>query len=122
MGDRGNIVLRYSPPEEQPQEIFLYTHSRGSDIGGVLQAALAKKWRWNDEIYLARIIFDELIGRDQGEETGYGLSPFVGDNEHDYLVVDFAAQKVLQQDPESRKTKKSWTFEEFAALKKPVKV
>ena len=118
MGDRGNIVLRYgtSDKDKAPQDIYLYTHWGGSDIPTIVQAALARKVRWNDDSYLGRIMFVALIGKQQGEETGYGISPYPPDNEHDYLMLDLDALHVLRVDPDSGTVKASWTFTEYIAL------
>jgi hypothetical protein len=91
MGDRGNIIVlrrRESAP------IYLYTHWGGTRLPEVVSKALAKRWRWTDPSYLTRVIFDTLTEGQQGEETGYGIDTSVGDNEHDYLVVDPAKQEV----------------------------
>ena len=46
-----------------------------------LRTAIIKgKDRWNDPSYLARVIFDEIIGDDHGNITGYGLAPYEMDN------------------------------------------
>jgi hypothetical protein len=112
MGDRGNIVLRYSS-NKKPIDIYLYTHWNGSDIGAIVQRALAKQWRWTDGAYLARIIFDELIAESHGKETGYGIAPWPCDNEHDFIVVDFDKQKVIQENQGNRCVIRSWSFNDF---------
>jgi hypothetical protein len=86
MGNRGNI--RIVQDNDKKEHIYLYSHWGGTELPLVLKKALSKKWRWNDTPYLARIIFDELIGSDQGKETGYGISSHLCDNEHNILEVD----------------------------------
>ena len=100
MGDRGNIKVG---------KVYLYTHWRGSFIKQILQKALRRKARWNDEAYLTRIIFEEMIGIDTGSETGFGISTKIQDNEHPILEVDCENQKIKCDD-------ESWTFEEFISL------
>ncbi len=90
MGDRGNIVVRSS----HTGQVWFYTHWSGSDITGVVKRALAKKWRWNDAPYLARIVFDELTAGEQGNETGFGISTSIGDNSHAICLIDVDRQKV----------------------------
>lgn len=53
--------------------VYLYTHFKGEKINEIVRNSLSKKWRWNDPEYLARIIFEEMIGDDRGTETGYGI-------------------------------------------------
>lgn len=100
MGDRGNIVVR-----EHDSEVWLYTHWSGSEIGDTLKAGLAKAPdRWSDGQYLARVIFQALVGKDDGT-TGYGISSRINDNEHPILVADCDSQRVFTV-PESAVTKK----------------
>jgi hypothetical protein len=97
MGDRGNIKIG---------GVYLYTHWGGSEIKQTLQKALKKKWRWDDESYLARIIFCEMIRGEESGETGFGISTGIVDNEYDILEVDVANQTVQEG-------KRKWSFEEF---------
>ena len=61
MGDRGTVEIH---------GVYLYTHWGASDLIDVVREALAKKWRWDDESYLARIIFDTMLDGSHGTETG----------------------------------------------------
>jgi len=91
MGDRGNIVIR----ERNGGEIYLYTHWGGSSLPLVLRSALDRsRDRWDDESYLARIIFSEMIAGDVHGTTGYGISTYRVDENHPDIVVDIAAQRV----------------------------
>jgi len=91
MGDRANIVLHYS----NKQQIYLYTHWRGYCLPSILQSALKRGYsRWNDESYLARIIFSEMIQNEVLNETGYGLSTVPPDNQHSYINVYLDEQRV----------------------------
>lgn len=45
MGDRANIIIKYSTGAE----VCFYTHWQGSTIGQTLQRALARGERWDDE-------------------------------------------------------------------------
>lgn len=85
MGDRGNIIIRYS----NGKDIYFYTHWRGSEMRGILASALARGTdRWSDESYLARIIFCELVKGQEMDTTGFGIAPYEIDNEHQHLIVD----------------------------------
>lgn len=92
MGDRGNIKV-YMGADETP--IYLYTHDRGSEIYGVVKRALAKRERWNDAVYLARILFCELIKGREAENTGFGISSMLTDNNHTIIALDCDTQEVL---------------------------
>lgn len=94
MGDRANIVVlqgRDLPP------VVLYTHWTGYSLPETLQAALAKKWRWDDHAYLTRIIFDMMTEASHDEETGFGISTGLPDNSYPLLVVDPDKQEVRTQ-------------------------
>jgi hypothetical protein len=114
MGDRGNIVIRY----EDGSDIYFYSHWGGTELPRTLAEALnstAGRARWNDEPYLARIIFDHVTGL-EGGETGYGISPYLTDNEHPILLVNVNAQRVERHNGDGVGTpEKTWTFEEFIA-------
>jgi hypothetical protein len=91
MGDRGNIYVVQHPGKDKPESgIFFYSHWTGTDLPETLQAALKRgQGRWDDEQYLARIIFCEMIRHDGLDEiTGFGISTYICDNEHPILVVD----------------------------------
>ena len=98
--------------EAPSARVYLYTHWGGSTIGEVSQSALAKRWRWGDPSYLARIVFDEL-NVEPGEEAGFGISPFLTDNQHAIVVLDCAAQRVIVETEEGVELG-SATFEEWA--------
>lgn len=89
MGNRANILLK----EEGGGKIYLYTHWGGSGIKSVLGAALDRgRDRWGDEPYLSRIIFSEMVRGDIDGVTGYGLSTYIGDGDHNIVEVDMKAQ------------------------------
>jgi len=121
MGDRANIVIpQYPNIDEAPTGlIYLYTHWGGTDLPRTLQAALAKRWRWDDEPYLVRIIFDTMSVGDEGGETGYGISTYLGDNEHPLLVVDCTRQMVWTAEaeaPMAPRFDRTWSFDEYCTL------
>jgi len=102
MGDRGNIKVG---------GVYLYTHWTGRKIKHILQKALLRQQRWNDESYLTRIIFCELCDDYKGE-TGYGISTFMPDNQHNILEVDCDKQRIKEV-TEDGDLVNEWTFEEF---------
>ena len=91
MGDRANICFR----EKNGGEMYFYTHWNGYKIASVLREALERgRDRWDDEQYLARIIFSEMIKDDVLENTGFGLGTKIGDGGLDF-VVDMKTRNVL---------------------------
>lgn len=112
MGDRGNIVMEYSETKER---VFFYAHWSGSDLPQILQTALQRKIRWQDESYLARIIFNGMTDGVESEETGFGIAPYLCDNEHDLLIVNPSQQTVTRETEDGGQVQ-TWTFEEFCAL------
>lgn len=105
MGDRANIKIK----QPEGQALYLYSHWGGSNLPQVLQDALTRgKERWNDETYLARIIFSQMVKDDILELTGYGLSTYETDG---FVIceVDTDAQMVKYAD-------KNYTFTEYCAL------
>jgi hypothetical protein len=104
-------------------DIYLYTHWGGAELPLTLQSALRRRQRWDDDAYLARIIFCEMVKGDEAGETGFGIAPHPQDNQHDWLVVDAANQRVERHEYDGRELSceqlgnivKSWTFEEFCS-------
>lgn len=119
MGDRANCIIQYEGNKNK--RVWFYTHWSGHDLPAIVKAALAKKWRWDDDSYLARIIFNELTKDNEMEETGFGISLRQQDNEHPYLVVDIENKCVFFEMPKdlakyyklSAAAAKGWTFEEY---------
>ena len=105
MGDRANVRIRY----EDGQDIYFYTHWSGTEMPGTVAASLARgRSRWDDESYLARILFCDLVKGDELGLTGFGIAPYIGDNEHPILTVDMKHRRV---EIEGRG---AWSFEEYA--------
>lgn len=77
--------------------VVLYTHWRGDQISQIAKDVLTQRDRWNDPSYLARIMLDEMTGRIDGT-TGFGISawPNIQDNEHELIVLDCAAQRIVR--------------------------
>lgn len=115
MGDRGNIAIRYT----DGQEIFLYAHWSGFEMAKVTRDALARKERWTDQDYLARIVFCEMVKGSENESTGFGIATrAAGDGEHPIIVLDVERQTVTLRPVECERNAEVQprTFEQFAAL------
>lgn len=121
MGDRGNIIVKQSGLGEEAAPVWLYTHSGGYELADTLRRALARKQRWGDAPYLARIIFCEMLLGGEADlkgDTGFGISTVQCDNGYDFLIVDPEAQTVAvvsrkSEDPLNAKPRKQWSFEDF---------
>jgi hypothetical protein len=111
MGDRGNIVMI----EEKGGEIYLYTHWYGSNLPKILQRALIRgKDRWDDEAYLARTIFNEMVKDDiLGEMNGYGISTYETDNNHANIKVKSSTQTIFCGN-------EIYSFQEYITLENPL--
>jgi hypothetical protein len=128
MGDRGNIVIRQAANTNR-DDVWFYGHWSGSTLKQTVQSALAKKWRWGDESYLARIVFDELTKGNTGKETGFGISTHIQDNSHPnpIVIIDCPSQGVFEiaendikggRLPDSLESAKNLgTFAEFILIK-----
>ena len=99
MGDRAQIAIKIS----NDSRVYLYTHWAGSELIDTLKAALKRgKNRWNDEEYLARIIFAEMVKGDLMAETGYGIGTEMhGDIEHPVPILDCQTQMISWCGPRS---------------------
>ena len=64
MGDRGEVSIN---------GVYLYTHWGGKELIEDVKKALNERARWDDEEYLARIIFCKMVGDDMESTTGYGI-------------------------------------------------
>lgn len=82
MGDRSNIAIE----DYRGKRVYLYSHWGGQTVISAAVKGL-ESGRAKDAPYLARIVFEAMIGTDRGGETGYGISTEVQDNEHEILVL-----------------------------------
>ena len=89
MGDRANVRVI-----DADSEVFLYTHWSGAELPKTVKSALAKRLRWSDGQYLARIIFCEMVKGAASEETGYGITSVCGDGQGQIIIVDVDDQTV----------------------------
>ena len=96
MGDRANIKMIY----EDRKVVWFYGHWAGRQLPELLQKGLIKgKDRWDDDCYLARILFQTMLDGDD-DTTGFGISPWITDNERPILAVDVANQQVRIENEE----------------------
>lgn len=94
--------------------VYLYTHWGAGTLEHSVRLALSKRWRWDDEEYLTRIIFDTMSAGEQGVETGFGISTSEhGDNEI-LIIVDCESKEVVVLDVCCGKERRG-SFDEFVA-------
>jgi hypothetical protein len=103
MGDRAQVKIG---------DVYLYTHWGGQELVKDVKAALVRgKDRWDDDEYLARIIFSEMIKKDILGLTNYGIGTQQHDDIWRLIEIDCDNDKILLKD--DGKPVKAGTFEEF---------
>jgi hypothetical protein len=92
MGDRAQIRFIF----EDGKDVFFYTHWGAHELPEDLSNALRRgEDRWDDEEYLARIIFCEMIQSDVLGTTGAGIGTGVhGDLNRPLITVDTRTKTV----------------------------
>ena len=94
MGDRANVLIK----SKETVGIYLYTHWEGYRLPQIVQNALKKHKRWDDEPYLTRIIFCEMVKGYENELTGFGISVSVYDGSDRIIRIDTHRQTVTLLD------------------------
>ena len=111
MGDRANVAIKQEHGEGM---VYLYTHWGGEELPHDVRVALERgRDRWQDETYLARIIFDSMKGDDVNGATGFGIGTYRPDNEHPIIRIDCDLQRVAYEPTMYRKDDRSWSFEDY---------
>ena len=87
MGDRAQVHIK-------DEKVWLYTHWGRLSLVEDVKRALAKRLRWNDPEYLARIIFEEMVGDQTGTETGFGIGCAQHGDVFDYIEINCENQTV----------------------------
>jgi hypothetical protein len=124
MGDRGNVKIVGTG-----EPIYLYTHWGGYKLPDAVKRGLIQArgdglpWdnacRFNDAPYLARCIFQAMVGGDTGN-TGFGISTTIEDNEHPIIVLDADTETVSTEGHRwAEATGKSCKMADFAAAENP---
>ena len=84
MGDRSNIVIH----QDNGDRVYLYGHWMGEDSINVVWDVLSLGVRWDDESYLARMMFCKMVQGSFDSETGFGISAnYPPDNEYPFIVL-----------------------------------
>jgi len=114
MGDRAQVHIK-------DVKVWLYTHWGKSTLVEDVKRALAKRLRWNDPEYLARIIFEEMVGDQTGTETGFGIGCAQHGDVWDYIEINCKDQIVsiveTKYDSETNEINSidACSFEEFVS-------
>lgn len=119
MGDRANVAIR-NPHEDGM--VFLYTHWGGYELPRVIQDALKRgRDRWDDAPYLARIVFSEMVKGQENENTGFGISTGICDNEHPIIVLDteFKCIKIYDERDLEKELTEPISFDTFCFTENP---
>lgn len=111
MGDRANVRI---VDEGWGSDVYLYTHWSGSELPNIVRNAMARRERWSDCSYLARIVFSAMIVGQLDGATGFGISSVVGDGDDRIITLHVDTQTVRIQVPDGCRT---FSFTEFASLK-----
>jgi len=93
MSTRSQVKLVSS---EFSTPIYLYQHYDGYLLYKIVCNAIAKKARWNDPEYLARIIFSEMIKDDIDGTTGYGIGTSQHSDIEYLIIVDIDDQTITE--------------------------
>lgn len=124
MGDRANVKMLMEEGGNSP--IYLYTHWGGTELAETVRDALRRgESRWADGPYLARIIFSEMTKGRESSLTGFGIAPFICDNQHYIIEVSVVSKRVrflatkwvpgVGHEP-TGEVAEDWGFEEYVAL------
>lgn len=113
MGDRGVIGVRNDHDPEKV--VYIYTHWGGTGLAHDLQAALAKRWRWDQRDYLTRIIYDTMASGEHGTETGFGIGTDYSLPEYPQLIIGTGENIEIWTYNQDRKIG-DISFENFLAL------
>lgn len=116
MGDRGNIKVYQNSMSDSA--VYLYTHWKGSTLPQVVQTVLQRGQRWDDIPYLTRMLFDALIDDQHGQETGFGISTKICDNEHPVIAINCHTCTVSFENDDGEPIE-TFSFEEFCSSDLP---
>ena len=108
MGDRGQVkILQW----DEEQAVYLYTHWGASELKDLVKQVLARRLRWDDNGYLARMIFSQMVKDDLDGELGYGITTNQAGDAWITIEVDCENNQITVT--EYDETTFTGTFEEF---------
>lgn len=112
MGDRANVAIKQNVKDSDGNDvyIYLYTHWDGYTLPVIVRDALAAgSGRWGDTSYLTRILFSHMIKDSILDETGYGISTWIGDNGRPIIYINDKDQTVTILDT-------IWSYKDYITL------
>jgi len=74
--------------------VYLYSHWGSGNILKTVKKALARKQRWSDPEYLARIVFETMIGNNSGSAVGFGVGTTMHSDIDNLVTIDCKRQVV----------------------------
>lgn len=114
MGDRAQVGIK----DGDHGTVYLYTHWGGTELAETVQAALKREERWDDAEYLARIVFQQMLGDDDGA-TGFGISTGIhGDIEHPLIVLDTSTRTIAFYERDGERELMAMPFGTYCTLKR----
>jgi len=107
MSDNADVCI-----EEHDQDIFLYTHWEGHTLPILVGRVLARRTRWRDAHYLARMVFSEMIAVDLRGDGNFGISTIHRGADYPLLTLHVDRQEV-----EAECRTERVTFAEFVEMR-----
>ena len=107
MGDRAQVkIVDYGDTA-----VYLYTHWDGYRLADTVKQALARRERWRDAEYLARIVFCEMVKGDTFGTTGFGIGTEQHMDVTKVITLDTNKCEITLQDYDKDDIK--FSFEDF---------
>ena len=94
--------------------LYLYTHYDAANIVGIVRQVLARRKRWDDPDYCARILFRKMIDdQDKDADDGYGIGTMLYADVNVLVSLDFEKQRVHVSSAVLKSVHYDLTFSEF---------
>ena len=117
MGDRANVAIVQRRDGKSEGAIFLYTHCHGCELPFIVQAALDRgRERWDHEVYLARVVFSEMIQDELFDDAGFGIALYPPEGQHATIVIDCASRTVGFTRGELESCYRLWGFDHYIRI------
>ena len=96
--------------------VFLYTNKEAYNLTNVVLNVLSEKVHWDDPDYLTRVLFCNMVPKDQWYNTnGFGIGTQMYIDVKLLITLDIVHQKITLMDFDKyhKYVKNIYTFEEF---------
>lgn len=114
MGCRGQILI-------EDTGVFLYTHWGANRMVDDLKKALSLHKRWDDDEYLARIIFCQLVKDDIDGTISYGIGTSQHGDIEKLISINCQEETIEVNDLYMGTITKFSSFEDFISFKETEK-